>query len=232
MQQNPLQPLRAMRALRILLNDKDDTEQVFVIIRALTGKSIIRAYNRFTGTETGRRVLSEKRSLLDTLSDHDQLRAMAPDSLGRRYLEFVESESLTADGLVEASESTERMIENENVSRYAMRLRDSHDLWHTVTRYGRDGLGEVCLLGFTYAQTRNTGLAVIALAGGMKYARIIGWRAMIALWHGYMAGRRAAWLPSADWEHLLTQPLDQVRDRLRVRAPSVYPDLREGALAV
>jgi len=232
MQPSKLQPLRALRALRILLNDKDATEQVFVIVRALTGKSVIRAYNRFASTGTGRRILIEKRELLDTLKDRARLGQMAPDSLGRTYLEFVERERLSADGLVEASESAQGLTENENVARYAMRLRDSHDLWHTVTGYGRDGLGEVCLLGFTYAQTRNPGLAVIALAGGMKYARFIGWRALSALWYGYRAGRRAAWLPGADWEHLLTQPLDQVRDRLRVRAPVLYPELKEVALAV
>jgi len=232
MQDNKLQPLRAWHALRILLNDKEDTGQVFVIVRALTGKSIIRAYNRFAATDTGRRILNEKRTLLATLKDRDWLRQLPPASLGRAYLEFVESENLSADGLVEASESTEDLTQNENLSRYALRLRDSHDLWHTVTGYGRDGLGEVCLLGFTYAQTRNPGLAVIALAGGLKYARFVGWQAMAALWHGYRAGRRAGWLPAADWEHLLTQPIDRVRKDLRIRPPVLYPDLKEGAVAV
>jgi ubiquinone biosynthesis protein COQ4 len=230
MSPNTLQPLRAWRALRILLNNAEDTEQVFVIVRSLTGKSVLRAYNRFAATATGQRIITEQRTLLDTLKDRDGLRSLAPDSLGRAYLAFVESERLTADGLVDASESTAGMIDNVNVARYAQRLRDSHDLWHTVTGYGRDGLGEVCLLGFTYAQTRNPGLAVIAVAGALKYVRPVGWRALSALWHGYRAGRRAAWLPAADWEHLLTLPLDQVREALRVRAPVVYPDLIENAL--
>lgn len=231
MQNTKLQPLRAWRALRILLNDAEDTQQVFVIVRALTGKSVVRAYNRFATTATGQSVLNEKRVLLDVLTDRDQLRKLAPDSLGRAYLEFVEGENLTADGLVEASESAEGLTENENMARYAMRLRDSHDLWHTVTGYGRDGLGEVCLLGFTYAQTHNPGLALIALAGGLKWVRFVGWRSLTALWHGFRAGRRAAWLPAADWEHLLNLPLDQVREELRVRAPVLYPDLKETALA-
>ena len=231
MQQNKLQPLKAWRALRTLLNDADDTAQVFVIVRALTGKSVIRAYNRFSSTATGRRILDEKRVLLDTLSDRKTLRRMAPDSLARTYLEFVEGENLSADGLVNASETVGNLTENPNVALYAMRLRDSHDLWHTVTGYGRDGLGEVCLLGFTYAQTRNPGLALIAIAGGLKYARSVGWRAMSALWHGYRAGRKAAWLPAANWEHLLEQPLERVREDLRIRPLVVYPTLRENALA-
>jgi ubiquinone biosynthesis protein COQ4 len=232
MQQNKLQPLVAWRALRTLLNDKEDTGQVFVIVRALTGKSVIRAYNRFAATPTGQCILNEERVLLDTLQDRARLRTLAPDSVGRAYLEFVESENLSADGLVDASNSAPGLTENDNIARYATRLRDAHDLWHAVTGYGRDGLGEVCLLGFTYAQTRNPGIALIALAGGLKYARFVGWRALNALWHGYRAGRRAAWLPAADWEHLLTLPLDDVREQLRVQAPLIYTDLKEGALAV
>jgi ubiquinone biosynthesis protein COQ4 len=231
MRQSKLQPLRAWKALRRVLRDKEDTGQVFVIVRALTGNSVVRGYNRFVTTSTGRRIVDEQRTLLDTLKDREALRHMAPSSLARAYLGFVEAESLSADGLVEASESTDGLIDNENLARYAMRLRDSHDLWHTVTGYGRDGLGEVCLLGFTYAQTRNPGLALIAVAGGLKYARVVGWRAMTALWHGYRAGRRAAWLPAADWELLLTQPLDQVREYLRLGTPVVYPELLEGSLA-
>jgi len=231
MQQTKLQPLRAWRALRTLLNDPEDTEQVFVIVRALTGKSVLRAYNRFAATATGQAVLGEHRSLLSVLQDRQQLRQLGADSLGRAYLQFVEGENLTADGLVEASESGAGMPDNENIARYTMRLRDSHDLWHTVTGYGRDTLGEVCLLGFTYAQTRNPGIAVIALAGALKHVRLLGWRALRALWHGYRAGRRASWFPAADWEHLLTLPLDEVRRNLRVNPPVLYPELRRIALA-
>ncbi len=54
---------------------------------------------------------------------------------------------------------------------------------------------------------------------------------MSALWHGYRAGRKAAWLPAANWEHLLEQPLERVREDLRIRPLVVYPTLRESALA-
>lgn len=231
MLQTKLQPLRAWRALRILLNDAEDTQQVFVIVRALTGKSVLRAYNRFAATDIGQRVLEEPRELLDTLKDRAYLRQLRPDSLGRAYLAFVEGENLTADGLVEASETGAGMPDNEHLARYSKRLRDSHDLWHTVTGYGRDPLGEVCLLGFTYAQTRNPGIAVIAFAGGLKHVRSVGWGALRALWQGFRTGRRAAWLPAADWEQLLTLPLPEVRDRLRVEQPVLYPHLRQSALA-
>ena len=64
------------------------------------------------------------------------------------------SEKITADGLVEASqENVPPELENqsEELIAYGKRIRDQHDLWHVLTGYGRDTLGEVCLLWFTYA---------------------------------------------------------------------------------
>ena len=139
--------------------------------------------------------------------------------------QFMEQENLSADGLVDASRNDDGVFPSENLTRYAERLRDSHDLWHMVTGYGRDGLGEFCLLGFTFAQTRNPGIALICVAGAAKYGRALGFDVVRALWFGYRSGARAAWLPAADWEALLAQPLDAVRGRLKIRPPEIYPDL-------
>lgn len=219
-----LQPRRAWNALRILLKDKEDTEQVFIIIRSLTGKSMVRGFNRFATTANGRAILAENRNLIEKLSDRAGLRALPPGSLGRVYLKFMEQENLSADGLVDASRNDDA-YPSENLTRYAERLRDSHDLWHMVTGYGRDGLGELCLLGFTLAQTRNPGIALICAAGAAKYGRALGFDVVRALWFGYRSGARSAWLPAADWEALLAQPLDSVRERLNIRTPEIYPEL-------
>ena len=40
-----------------------------------------------------------------------------------------------------------------------------HDLWHVTTGYGRDALGELSLLAFTYAQEKNRGIGAIVLYG-------------------------------------------------------------------
>jgi ubiquinone biosynthesis protein COQ4 len=218
-------PAEAVRAVRALLQDPEDTEQVFVVVRALSGKSLIRGFNRFVGTATGRAILAENRQLIETLRDRAHLAALPADSLGRAYLRFMETENISADGLVDASE-TGQLPQSRALNLYACRLRDMHDIWHVTTGYGRDTMGEVCLLGFTFGQTRNPGLAFIALVGALKIAREEDRRILRALWAGYRAGRQAEWLPAADWEALLTMPLEAVRARLRVAAPSVYPVLR------
>lgn len=220
-----LQPLVAFRALKALIANPEDTAKVFVILQALTGDALLRGYRRFRTTPVGLRVAEDARNgrapLLEVLRDREGLRALPEGSLGRAYLQFVETEQISADGLVEASDAEERFADP-GLQRYAERLRDMHDLWHVTTRYGRDTFGEVCLLGFTYAQTRNRGIGVIALVGAFKTQQELGkgvWRAVL---RGFNDGRKAAWLPAADWEALLQRPLQEVRETLRIAEPVPY----------
>ncbi len=218
---NPLRPLDAIRAVRALLRDPDDTSQVFRVIDALSGNTFERVHRRFRATETGTRVLAEQRDLLDRLSDRIALEALPPGTLGHTYARFMGEEDLSADGLVEASEVTGlRHDEDADRKRFGDRLRDSHDLWHVVTGYGRDILGEVALLAFTFAQTRNPGIALIVIAALAKLRQDAHARKVV--WDAFQRGRRAQWLPAADWETLLELPLHEVRERLAVGAPREY----------
>jgi len=216
-----LQPLVAIKALSRLLQDPEQTEEVFVIIRALTGRSVLNAFNRFKQAEIGQAILTEHRNLVSVLEDRDALGGMPQGSLGRAYLNFVEKEAITAAGLIEAS-NREMDFVDPDFERFANRMRDQHDLWHVLTGYGRDTFGEACLLAFTYAQTQNRGVGFIALAGMFKLTKALGPGVRSAMWQAYRAGKRAAWLPAEDWEARLREPLDTVRSRLNIPAPEQY----------
>ena len=101
-----------------------------------------------------------------------------------------------------------------------------HDLWHTLTHYGRDELGEVCLLAFTCAQSPNRGLAFIVLVGVFQLSKRYGLGVATAAYRAYQDGKNAAWLPAQDWEFLLTQPIGNVRAQLNIRPPQRYQHLR------
>ncbi len=220
-----MQPLVALRALKTLVNDPEQTDQVFVIIKAMSGDSLEQSFRQFETTPVGQKVLEEERCLLDTLLDRETLRTYATGTFARAYLNFVESEGITADGLVEASESDEQ-IEEPRLRRFGNRMRDQHDLWHVLTGYGRDTFGEACLLAFTYAQTRNRGLGIIALVGMLKLSKELeGAGVRSAMRHAYKAGKNAAWLPQQDWEALLAKPIDEVRQELNIPAPAVYREV-------
>ena len=217
-----MQPMVAWRAIRKLIDNPEDTAQVFTIVRAMSGPSLARGYRRFMTLPLGRKVIEQDIDILESLRDREALRAMPADSLGRAYLEFVENENLSADGLVEASEVEEESWDDAEIERYGKRLRDMHDLWHTLTQYGRDELGELCLLAFSYAQTKNRGLGLIVVVGAHKIRQAMGRGVVRAAMRGFRDGRRAAWLPGQDWEALLPRPIDEVRRALDVDAPIAY----------
>lgn len=213
--------------MRRLIADPDDTARVFEIVEALSGNTLARVTARFAATETGAEILSERRRLLPVLIDRDRLRAMAPESLGRAYADFCDRAGITADGLVRASEARREVPDDPAQRLVGERLRDMHDLWHVVTGYGTDLAGEAGLLAFSFAQTRNPGIAFIVAVG---YARMRGearaGRAMIV--DGLCRGARAAWFPAQDWERLLGLPLARVRQILGVGPlPSYEPVLHQ-----
>ena len=95
-------------------------------------------------------------------------------SLGQHYYDFLKSENISAEGLVDASEkglSGLRELSNEEVE-FHQRQRDAHDLWHVLTGYGRDALGELCLLAVTYRLLGNPGLLLIILFGGRHIKKL------------------------------------------------------------
>ena len=213
-----LKPLDALRAVRRLMANPQDTRQIFSIFRALRGRSGVKAFHRFQQSPTGAAVLRERRVLLNILSDRAVLSALPAGSVGRTYFDFMEEEKLTADGLVQASQEWDSDPVSPGMALYRERMRDAHDLTHTVTGYGRDPLGELCLLAFMYAHTRNLGMAfIVAMSWGQlpKAARA-------AVREAWRNGKTARWMQDMDWEAQLPRPLVDVRREYGIADPVLY----------
>jgi ubiquinone biosynthesis protein COQ4 len=212
-----LRPLKAMRAFRVL-RDTGDTRQVFVILRAMRGHALVNTFRRFAQSSLGKQVLAERRDLYPVLTDHEGLRQLPDGSLGRAYLAFMEEEKLSAQGLVQASESWEDDPMPPDIDLFRARMRELHDVSHVVTGYGRDPLGELCLLTFTYRQFGNLGRLLIV---AMAWRRIPkpGRRAVFEAWRN---GNSCGWLGDQDWEALLARPLEDVRRSLSLTLPVLY----------
>jgi ubiquinone biosynthesis protein COQ4 len=227
-----IHPLVAFRALRALLRDRQDTRQAFLLVAALRGKTPLRQFARLAQSDTGRRLLAEKPSLLARLCDRAGLAAMPPGSLGRTYHDFVSEENLSAEGLVAASKIRDVPPPANDMTWFGERSRETHDLLHVTAGYGRDPLGEACVLAFTCAQNGSRGAAVIATVGAFRNARRLRTlKAPRAVFEAWRQGRRARWVFGADWENLLAQPLASVRAGLRIVEPRQYPQLREASAA-
>lgn len=225
----------AARAMRRLLADKEDTAQVFEIMRALNGASTARGYHRLLATAEGGRIAYERVEFASRLMDDAWLDSLPSGSVGAHYREFVRAERLSAQGLVEVSRAGESQIDEAHpYAWFGRRTRDVHDLWHILSGYGRDGLGEACLVAFSYAQTRGLGWAFIATIAALRSRKAGTYPYVRAIWEGYRRGKAAAWLLGQDYERLMSEPLESARRRLGITPPVTYdsipPQARDGAV--
>jgi ubiquinone biosynthesis protein COQ4 len=223
---NEFRPLKAWHHFRKLIADKEDTEQVFHIIAALRGSKFRQIAGKFWHSQKGQQILGTSQRLIDILDDHDTIKKLPAGTVGRAYVDFMEREGLTAAGL-EAEyarfESSGRRF-NDGIDRYGDRLRDTHDMMHVLTGYGRDALGEQCVLAVTYAQNKNLGVGFIAYAGGLELKRRVAPKASVfgAIREGHRIGNAAKNIVHEDIVALLKEPLADARKRLGFAEPVVY----------
>ncbi len=214
--------VHALRSLRRLLNDKDDTTQVFEIMRSLNGASTSKGYQRLLGTMDGGRIAYAREEFAARLMDDAWLDSLPEGSVGAAYRTFIREEQLSAEGLAQVSRQGVSAIDEQHpYAWFGRRTRDVHDIWHILSGYNRDALGESCLVAFSYAQTKGLGWALIA-AGAAWRSRGTKYPVAKAIWQGYRRGKAAVWLLGEDYERLMAEPLDAARRRLNITPATVY----------
>lgn len=216
---------RAYKAFQRLRADKDDTYQVFEIMRALSGRSAYTGYQKLLDTPQGGRIAYERVEFADRLMDRAWVESFAPGTVGAAYADFTARENLSAEGLAAESRKGVNADDIEAahpVAWFGRRTRDVHDLWHILSGYGRDALGEASLVAFSFAQTGGLGWAFIAVGAALSAGDTNGLPVRRAIWEGYKRGKAAAWLLGQDYEKLMAEPLEAARKRLNLPAPAIY----------
>jgi ubiquinone biosynthesis protein COQ4 len=222
------QPLRALKALRRLMSDKEDTAAVFELMRALSGNSVPNGYRRLLKSPEGGRIAYERIEFAELLSDPKWLAQFGPGTVGEAYRNFIAERNISAEGLAQESrkDPDSEIDAAHPFAWYGRRMRDVHDVWHVLTGYGTDGLGEACVVAFSYQQTKSLGFAVIAraaqsrmrqLKSDLPYAKAVeeGWR----------NGKKTAWLPEVDYVALFGENLEAARARLGIARPVIYESI-------
>jgi len=223
---SPIRPLKAARHMKKLLADKEDTEQVFYIMEALNGKNMKRKLIEYAKTEAGQAMFARRRDLPEILDDHDILKKLPENTVGRAYVAFMEREGLSAAGLVEESEKWWDHQEkyDDDIDFLGCRFRDTHDLYHVLTGYGRDKLGEICVLGFSHAHNGGFGNLFISYTGSWDLSKEAPAPHLIrqSLSEARKNGRAANHLSLEDIVALLEEPLEEARSRMNIASPEVY----------
>ena len=208
-----------------LMADKEDTSQVFAIMHALDGDACKVDYVRMLATPDGGRIAYERLELAEKLMDATWRASFPPGSVGAAYVDFLETHHFSASGMIDESHKGIPPDELDRFHPYAWffrRVRDLHDVWHVLTGYGRDALGEMCLVAFSFQETHGLGWALIAGGGFLRAHGPAAGKARKAILEARRRGKRAAWLPGEDYEKLLFEPLEDARRRLGLTPPVAY----------
>jgi ubiquinone biosynthesis protein COQ4 len=155
--------------------------------------------------------------------DDAWLDSLPDGSVGAAYRSFIREEQLSAEGLAEVSRMGTREIDEQHPYAWmGRRTRDVHDIWHILSGYHRDALGEASLVAFSFAQTGGLGWALIALGAAFRARGAKDYPFTKAIWQGYKRGKAAAWLLGEDYERLMAEPLEAARVRLNITPATVY----------
>lgn len=227
-----MRPLKAWKHFRQLMLDKEDTSQVFHILEALRDRRFGKKAASFFTTAEGRKLLAERPYLPNLLDNHDALKQLPEGSVGRIYVDFMEREGLTAQGLVDEQlkVSGQQPYYEDKVQLFGERMRDTHDLHHILTGYGRDALGEQCVLAFSYSQSPSWGTLFIAWAGAReirKYPRAAKYPIYQAVLEGQRNGKAAQSIGFQNIEALLAENLEEARARMGIKVPEFYHQCHE-----
>ena len=219
-------PLKAWHHFRKLVKNKEDTGEVFHIFESLPWKGLFPSAEAFLTSEQGRRLRETERYLPAIFDDHARLRAMPAGSLAHAYCDFMEREGLTAQGLVDEYETfmKARGDFKDQFGWYMNRIRDTHDILHVLTGYGRDALGEQCVLAFTYGQQPAPAHLFIAYAGVWEIKKQVKSTAPVlrAIREGHRLGNACPRLAEQPVLELLPLPIEEARRRLNITPPARY----------
>lgn len=204
---NPLSTLHAARAFVGLVRDPNQLDAVFALADRFAAEP--QDLSRFPPEMIARIEQMDQVPLLPPL---EELRALPDGTLGRAYAAFMDANGLTAGAL--AYDRDDSMLH-----RFRKHTRSTHDLWHVVTGFGPDGVGELGLQGFYQAQLGGAFPLTLITAGLLhllwKHQELAS-PVLDAVTDGWRAGQGADNLLGMDWTPHLGRPLAEVRAELHI----------------
>ncbi|WP_421791300.1 Coq4 family protein [Hyphobacterium sp.] len=228
----PIRPLKAWREFMGLVRNREDTRHVFGFFEAVNGRSYEQFYTRFAASEYGQSIIADPKQIGRILLDRETLESHGPGTFAAAYLHYLDTENLQPEGVYEANwdQAPERMrkLRDEWPNLYAMTymMNLTHDLYHVLTGYGRDPLGEALLLLFSGIQTGGRGPIWLGRMAGLRIRQEIpSWPVGRMMAEAKKLAKEAAHFPTTDLTALLPLPLDAARAQLSIGTPTLYKEI-------
>ena len=201
------------------LADSNRTEDIIVAEEIAAQRQLrVLLRSRLFEEGEGAALLEERPMLVDT--DLDQLRQLPAGSLGREFTRFLDTHQLD----YELTRQPTPFTDDPAAAYLLHRIRQSHDLWHTLLGVGVAGYEEILVHAFSLAQTGFASSVLIVGLGGMKHLVLEGrWRHLHpGVARAFAIGATAEPLLPVRWERHWEEPLEAVRERYRIAPYDVH----------
>ena len=147
--------------------------------------------------------------------DVNELMALSPATLGGAYARHMVRRGLRPDFY-------DDVRARHRLHYLRLRVRQTHDIWHVLTGFDTDPVGELGLQAFYFGQFTN-GQSVMILAGGILKCLFAGRYTELehfvdVFCEGYHDGRAAHCLLDVRWEQLWNEPVAGLRQRFGIAA--------------
>jgi ubiquinone biosynthesis protein Coq4 len=202
--------IKALRAFLTIVRDPTRLDEVFSLREALDDQgAVLPLLERVRRSERGAAALRD-RPRVGRL-DPEELARMPEGSLGRAYAAWMKRNGLDPAAIP-------MLPANDDVQYFSAHLYETHDIWHVVTGFGPDTVGEIGLQAFYLAQLEGQ-LPLAILAAGMlntlAHPEIVQ-PLMREIVRGWELGRRARPFFGVRWAEMWRRPLVEVQRELGV----------------
>lgn len=175
---------------------------------------IYRLRDAMLKSPTGRRILKDRPRITSKTLNLDRLRNMAPNSVGREYVGWLDREGVSPD-----TRASVRYIDDEECAYVMQRYRECHDFYHALTGLPIIREGEVALKAFEFANTLlpMTGLSMFAAVGLKKAER----KRLMEVYFPWAIrnGLQAEEVINIYWEEELETDCAELRERIGIERP-------------
>lgn len=202
--------LKAVQGFLTFANNPTQTDAVFDIADGLRHTDLYHHFTAYAHAQPAIAQMLQERYFAPSIH-WDTLLSYPTDSLGYLYARAIKQENLDP-------EFYRSLKVEDDYSYIALRLRQTHDLWHLVTGFGTDLAGEMGLQAFTLAQIHSP-LAVTLMAAVTLFTLKTNGplEAIVdSMQRGWNLGKQAKPFLGQKWEEGWEKPLSQWRQELGI----------------
>lgn len=204
-----------------MYQNPSDTRRILALAKALNGPALKRSYTKLLTSKEGGSIAFNMPEFVDL---HEKLPNCPSGSVGRALFD---GQQYSLAYLIRASrigKTKDAWINTKHPYIWmARRYRDSHDIFHILTGYKMDLLGEICLGAFTYAQTGAYQWGAIFFMGICKFA--FSPMKIAAIFEAYIRGKTCDWLLAEDYEKMIYENLNDCIKRLNIAKANIYDQI-------